>query len=422
MSSPRESFHRPELRPDAIEPSPARRVVLATALAMALALAGDWFMRFYWFRWHEQVVSRPVVTADRPLPAAKPEFTELKLPPRVGGDLAALLGSPAARAKYAVERPAATITLDPEGFRSPVYPATQRFDVVVVGDSYMTDGVPLTNMISEQLAARLGRPVLNRAFMGRGPFQSLMLWIEQNWNRPPHPKWIVWGFVERDISGHAFAGYIYLIERHRGNVEAELKSAERLRPRVIWRALWPSTLRTSLPNSSAIAQLSRRIWARVQYDLFRELPSDVFELDDPEGQGPPMLGYRVALDSIYWSPSVRNLDQVVDSIAYIQDYLKLIGVNLLVVPIPDKEQVYRDRIPRAKWRKGEPPPESISPELVERLRARGIPAVSLLEPFREAARAGEPVFWPDDTHWHPYGIGLAAELIAAELRGKLEAK
>lgn len=419
MAPPPDQSARPELRPEDAAPGAARRLVLLLIIVGALAIAGDWAMRFYWFRWHEQVVSRPVITADRPLPVTKPVFSEMPLAARVGGDLTMLLGSPAARAKYAVARPAATITIDPEGFRSPVYPSTQRFDVVVVGDSYMTDGVPLTNMISEQLAARLGQPVLNRAFMGRGPFQSLMLWIEQNWTRPPHPKWIVWGFVERDISGHAFAGYIYLIERHRGNVEAELKTAERLRPRVIWRALWPSTLRTSLPNSSAIAQISRRLWARIQYDLFRELPSDVFELENPEEKGPPMLGYRVALDAMYWSPSVRNLNQVVDSIAYIQDYLNLIGVKLLVVPIPDKEQVYRDRIPRSKWRKGEPPPESIAPELVERLRARGIHAVSLLERFRAAAQAGEPVFWPDDTHWHPYGIGLAAELIAAELRGRL---
>ncbi len=397
----------------------ARRLVLALGLLWIALLAGDWTMRFFWFRWHETVYSRPLVTADRPLPAAKPSFSEMQLAPRVGGDLTALLGSPAARAKFGIERPGATITLDPEGFRMPIYPATQRFDVVVVGDSYMTDGVPLTNMISERIAAHLGVPVLNRAFMGRGPFQSLMLWIEQNWTRPPHPKWIVWGFVERDISGAAFAGYIYLIERHRGRVEVELKTAERLRPRVIWRALRPASLRVSLPNSSALAQLSRRAWARIQYDVFRELPADVFVMKDPEDRAPPMLGYRVALDAMYWPPAVRNLEQVVESIAYIQDYLDLIGVKLLVVPIPDKEQVFRDRIPQSVWKRGEPPPESIAPELVRRLQERGIAAISLYEPFTNAAAGGVQIFWPDDTHWHPAGIGLAARLIADELRGKL---
>jgi hypothetical protein len=400
----------------------ARRALICVLIVVGswfIILAGDWVMRFYWFRWHEGVYSRPVITADRPLPAVRGDFTTMRLPEGMGGDLTRLLGSPAARARYAIVRPAAEITLDPEGFRSPVYPATQRFDVVVVGDSYMTDGVPLTNMISERIAQRLGAPVLNRAFMGRGPFQSLMLWIEQNWHRPPHPKWIVWGFVERDVSGAAFAGYVYLIERHRGRVEVELTRAERLRPRVNWRALYPASLRASLPNSSALAQLSRRAWARIQYDVLRELPADVFELRDPASDAPPMLGYRIALESMYWPPAVRNLEQVVDSVAYIQEYLDLIGVKLLVVPIPDKEQVYRERIPRSVWKRGEPPPDSIAPDLVRRLQERGIAAVSLYEPFREAAARGIPVYWPDDTHWHPAGIGIAAELIAEALRDKL---
>lgn len=407
----------PLLDPEAFRAPRARVWIVLLGVAWLLLLAGDWFMRVYWFRWHEQVYSRPVVTADRPMAAPPKEFTTLEWPAGRGGDLTRLLGVPAARAPYEDARPATTLTIDPEGFRSLPYEPGQSFEVVVVGDSYMTDGLPLTNLFSSRLSARLGRPVQNRAFMGRGPFQSLMLWIENNWGRPPYPKWIVWGFVERDISGHAFAGYVYLIERHRGRVEVAEKSAVNPRARVIWRSLAPASLRKAWPNTSALAQLSRRAWAHLQYRVFRELPADVFHMADPAGMQPPMLGYRLAMDSIYWPPAVRNLDQVVESIAYIQDYLNEIGVRLLVMPIPDKEQVYREWIPASQWRGGQPPPASIIPNLVQRLNARGIAAVSLLDPFREAQRAGVPLYWRDDTHWRPEGIALAAELIAAPLGG-----
>jgi SGNH hydrolase-like domain, acetyltransferase AlgX len=393
-------------------------LVLVLGLTVAVLLAGDWFMRFYWFRWQDTVYFRPVTTADRPVNEAADRFTATELPASRGGDLSRLIGVPGASARFEEDRPPATITLDPQGFRSLPYELDATFDYIVVGDSYMAEGVPLTNQISSQLSARLGKPVLNRAFMGRGPFQSLMLWIEQSLADGPRPAWIIWGFVERDISGDAFSGYVYLINRYK-NKTTEVK-AETAKPSgfiFYWTALRPSVLRKSLPNSSALAQISRKMWTHLNYYLFRQLPPDVFVIHDKRNDAAPILGYQISLDSMYWPAEVRKLDQVVWSIEYIRDFLQEHGIQLLVVPIPDKEQIYRDAISAAVWKNGIPPNTSIIPELIARLDEKNIASVNLLELFNTARISGISPYWRDDTHWNNRGIGMAAGLIAERLRG-----
>jgi len=386
-------------------------------------LAGDWFMRFHWFQWHETIYIKPLFTADQPVTTVKPSFTSLELAEGRGGDLSRLISVPSARKRYEEYRPAESISIDPQGFRNLPYADGQDFRVVVVGDSYMAEGIPLTNQMAARLSQSLGESVLNRAFMGRGPFQSLMLWLEQNKATTNLPDVLVWGFVERDISGSAFAGYVYLIERHlQMGEQKEIKAREASRV-MLWSRLRPAELRRSLPNSSAIAQLSRKGWAFAGYYLFGELPQDIFAFDrDAEFGGDPMLGYHSTLESMYWSRADRDIDKVVWAITYIRDYLKSMGITLIVVPIPDKEQVYYSAIPRSLWQDDLPPQESILPELVNRLQNAQVPTVSLLPVYREAATKGVPLYWRDDTHWRPEGIKLAAELITREVSGILETK
>lgn len=376
---------------------------------------GDWFWRFYWFRWHERIANRPVVVAVGPGVPKEQGFQRVILPAGRVGDLTMLTSSQRLRQRFGVPRPEAELTVDPQGFVSPVYDSTQRFDYVVVGDSYMAAAELLTNLPSEQISRRLGKPVLNRAFAGRGPFQPLMHWIEENWEKEPAPRWIIWGFAERDVAGGAFAGYVYLIERHRGMVEREWKIEGQRPLRIFWNELRPLALKKSLPDSSALAQLYRRLWARLQYDVFGLWPAELIELRPPGGEGRPMLGYAVALDAMYWPKEVRRLDQVADSIQIIAEYLGQKGIRLLVVPIPDKEQVYREWIPPRFWRNGNPPPPSIVPDLVELLQRKGIASVSLWEPFRRAVEEGWEIYWPDDTHWNSQGISIAADEIARAL-------
>lgn len=386
-----------------------RTVLVVLGLLYVVLLAGDWFMRFYWFNWQEVFTSAAPAGAPAAHPEARPAFTEKHLPPRRGGDLSGLIGLAAVRARFEQERPAAVITLDPDGYRNIPYAPGQPFDVVVVGDSYMAEGIPLTNLISARLSRQLDRPVLNRAIQGRGPFQSIMRLLQGYEGGGHAPRWMVWGFIEREISGPAFSGFVYQLEARPDKKTAAAPSG------FPWGQLAPSMLRKSLPNSSALAQFSRKSWNLLEYALTGQLPGDVFMFAAAPEEGPPMLGYGEALKSMYWTPEERNLDQAVWAVGYIRDYLARFGIRLLVVPIPDKEQVYRDRIPRQAWLNGREPYPSVIPEFLAKLRAAGIPGVDLFTPFQEASRQGVELYWRDDTHWRDEAIRLAADRIAAEL-------
>jgi hypothetical protein len=97
------------------------------------------------------------------------------------------------------------------------------------------------------------------------------------------------------------------------------------------------------------------------------------------------------------------------------------GIDLVVAFIPAKFRVYHDFCrfaddsPCRDW------PIDDLPEVMARISAEiapGIGYVDLTGPLRDAARAGELVYLPDDTHWSAEGHDVAARAIAACLVGR----
>jgi alginate O-acetyltransferase complex protein AlgJ len=99
------------------------------------------------------------------------------------------------------------------------------------------------------------------------------------------------------------------------------------------------------------------------------------------------------------------------------------GIELYVVPVPVRPVIYpesvlgpepfteRDTIPNLH-----PPLQ----ELSSALQKSGVRVFDVTPTFlsqREHPKHG-PVFYPSDTHWSPYGITLAAKLLAAEIKEK----
>jgi hypothetical protein len=410
---PREAYE------DVPSPRRARLLLLVLAMLGLALLAADWSLRVVRYRWHESLIGWPAAPVISQAAVSTVGFRTNELAATKGGDLSRLAGIPSATARFEEPRPAATVTVDAGGYRNLPYGPDTRFRVVVAGDSYMAEGLPLTNMISVRLAGLLDEPVLNRALLGRGPFESVMRWIERDGLESLRGGVLVWGFVERDISGEVFAGLVYQLHVHRTRGSEVKPATVSSRVVVRWHEFAPSRLKTALPNSSALAQASRRVWHRIRYAVFGAWSPDVVVLTPPAPEQ-PLLGYRLSLEAMYWPPEVRNLDQVVWATGVLRDYLAGYDVELLVVPIPDKEQVYRDAIPRRYWPGDEPPPAPIVPDLVARFDAAGIPAVSLWPAFERARAGGRPLYWRDDTHWRPEGIALAAELIAKALEGRLD--
>jgi hypothetical protein len=92
------------------------------------------------------------------------------------------------------------------------------------------------------------------------------------------------------------------------------------------------------------------------------------------------------------------------------------GVDLLVVPVPDKSDIH----PGDLGPLGDPagPVQLQSKRLYLRLMRAGVEVVDLAPALSRAARAdqGPPVYMLRDTHWSPVAAGLAADELARRLR------
>jgi hypothetical protein len=290
----------------------------------------------------------------------------------------------------------------------------EEAEIIIAGDSYMALGSSMTNLVSTELERQTGKVVLNRAFPARGPFYSFSVLLNELPAYSATPKWLVWGFIERELTGASFARYARHLQRPD-------EPAERAAPSGMqYERLAPEALRESLPNTSALAQLSRKAWRGMSYLVFRELPPEVFFLQSKDPDEASMLGYGYALDSFYWSAEERGLDEAADVVKQVAELFSARNVKLVVMPIPDKEQIYSTWIDASDWQGGSPG-ESIIPAFLELLQARNIDTVDLLATFREARARGERLYWRDDTHWNDEGIALAAQKIARHMN-ELEKK
>lgn len=385
-------------------------LVLIVASFGALLLSGDWFMRFYWYRWHETMFRRPwQEQSASTTPNREPR--KVVVPPSKGGDLSHLLGIRALQEKYEEPRPATTNYYDAWGFKNPPGVTLDECDYIVVGDSFMLQGSSMTNLFSAQLSSRLGEPVYNYAYAARGPVYALTKYFEDPRFSTNSHRTLVWGLIESDVRAKLIAGSmlwdIWLDDHPEDRYKSstpELSYIHQIASR--WS---PRHLKQSLPNSSAIAQVSRKAWNVMRHVGLRRSHHEV--ILSANSFTPPMLFYRVNYDYLLLSDEERYMDQIVWAIGYLSNYCRERNLTLVTVLIPDKAQVYRDALPESLTRE-HPLPPSCLPELESRLNDKGLRVVNLLPVFRSAVEEGTLIYWRDDTHWNDKGISLAAEKVA----------
>lgn len=382
----------------------ALAVIGVVGLAWLLAGAADWYFRFRWYGWHQRLVYRP--PADVTARAAQAGFVTNDVPASRGGDLSRLIGIPSFAAQFEQERPGGPDIRDAYGFRNLPGPEDRAAPLLVLGDSFMATGYPMTNMFSARLAELSGLAVYNQSMVGVGPFLSMARYTESVRFRDVPPRVILWGFVERQIQGDAFQGLVYQLSR-REEAATPAAAAAPKRGGVFWWELAPSRLRRNLPDTSVLAQAGRKAWNVLRYYLLGQITPDVLVSEGPEDR-PPVLFFREALEALKAPPTARQVEQVIEAIRYARDFFARRDIRLVLVLIPDKEQVYRDWIPPALLGGTDLPPSCLD-GIAAGLRASGVDVVNLLDPFREAARAGAMLYWADDTHWNQDGIRLAAE-------------
>lgn len=109
-----------------------------------------------------------------------------------------------------------------------------------------------------------------------------------------------------------------------------------------------------------------------------------------------------------------------DAILHFRDQLAAHGIQLVLMPVPNKESVYPDRlgIPNVPGQLLLAPRTRL---LLDRLRSANVEVIDLFEAFAQARAAtntpGEvPLYLAQDTHWSPAGLALAARTAARQIQ------
>ena len=110
------------------------------------------------------------------------------------------------------------------------------------------------------------------------------------------------------------------------------------------------------------------------------------------------------------------------AITAFRDELALRGIRLLVIPAPNKESVYPEKLTFRAANLGGIRSEPTS-DLFERLALAGVETVDLFTEFAQAKQRQTnlpdgPLYLVQDSHWSPAGVAVAAQAVAARLRDR----
>lgn len=285
-----------------------------------------------------------------------------------------------------------TFTTDSRGFRNPR--EIERPMVVVVGDSYVVGvGVSDEETLSARLSARLGVDVYNYG-LGIGGTPQLFL-ADDRFQRSP-PRLLIYAPVQRMLRPRAVLlrdGWPERRSRH-GLVEG-------------WRSLDESTRRVlgALNRDNGLA-----VAARYRFNALRDR---LFGLPDTivvDGQRVLVL----AIEAQFLEVPARERDPegTVRSIVELKAVLAQRGIQFLFCPLFEAATIYPDLYPpEARARIQRP---SMLDVVMDETRKSGVMTVDLRAVF--GSHRSPYLFLPDDSHWNPRAIDLAAETIIGTLK------
>jgi alginate O-acetyltransferase complex protein AlgJ len=110
-----------------------------------------------------------------------------------------------------------------------------------------------------------------------------------------------------------------------------------------------------------------------------------------------------------WPDGEAAMSRRADLVAQVAERLRVQGIELLIVVVPDKARVESQTLCAIRY---SAQAKDRYDAFAAMLQKRGIVPVDLLHSFR-AAHAGQPLYYRTDTHWNQQGAALAAVVVAA---------
>ena len=171
----------------------------------------------------------------------------------------------------------------------------------------------------------------------------------------------------------------------------------------------------NLEDASVVARALRPLFQFAQFAWLRDGGEKALIGRDGWLFYKPGFDYMVASDS---GLSTATNDPV-PSIVEFRDALAARGIHLLVVPAPNKESVYPDKLAR-RVPAGQGVISSATQDVLARLQLEGVECVNLFRVYAEARTNASglqrpPLYLTQDSHWSPAGLALAVEAVARRL-------
>jgi hypothetical protein len=129
------------------------------------------------------------------------------------------------------------------------------------------------------------------------------------------------------------------------------------------------------------------------------------------------LFYAPGVAAMTQRPKAGNssVSEAMKAVVDFRDQLASRGIRLLVVPVPNKESVYPDRLTHGM----SPPTEILSSEtraFMEQCKKNDVDVVDLFATYRERRRtSSELLYLAQDSHWTPAGLSCAVNTVASRL-------
>jgi len=165
-------------------------------------------------------------------------------------------------------------------------------------------------------------------------------------------------------------------------------------------------------EASCVAAQAVRPWLQAgQYALLREAGEKAL-VGRPGG----WLFYQPGVSALTQRPRRGEscAREAVAAAADFRDQLAARGIRLLLVPVPNKESVYPERLAPRAAAGGFVGAETR--RFLALCREAGLEAVDLHAVFRaERARRADPLYLAQDSHWTPAGMRVAVDAVASRL-------
>jgi hypothetical protein len=313
------------------------------------------------------------------------------------GDLSNMLNVSAYKVRRDIR-----FTVDGKGMRNLSTPP--KGSTILVGQSFIAGAGNTDSLtLGAELQRNLELPIVVYAPANMSKLLTNIPAMEK-------PKLVLWGVVERNLTDSNAEIQTLL---HMNCPEEISKKTPK-----DYLFLFAKTLLlepTTYVRSSLTQKVGQRIYSEIYFSLLsRPASPHITMAEDPSSFIFLKKSVRIAKEDF----ETRGMGHVQQAIENVQSCLSSQGITLVFIPIPDKVHIYNTLLPKELQADYATDPLK---ELVYNTQSTGTHTVDVITPYiQHASLHDELLYWPDDTHWNPKGISLAATTITEYLMKHIE--